>query len=236
MSILAIETATQVSSVAIATEDKVLAEINMQAKLTHSETLMPHIAEALKMSGEQKENLEAIAISIGPGSFTGLRIGLAAAKSMAYALDIPIVAVPTLKAMGYNLWNYDGLTIALLDAQKGNVYAEGYAWQDSEMVTEIKLEVMSFAELLEIAEGFEQPVTLMGDVLREKFLKKYTLPANVNLAPPRFRMPQAASVAALGYEMLKNNETANVMDLEPMYIRRSEAEVLWEKRHGGENA
>ena len=91
MSILAIDTATQVSSVAVASADKLAAELTMQAKLTHSETLMPHIKEVLRMANVRKEQLEGIAVSIGPGSFTGLRIGLAAAKAMAYALDLPIV-------------------------------------------------------------------------------------------------------------------------------------------------
>ena len=96
MSILAIDTATQVSSVAVASVDKLAAELTMQAKLTHSETLMPHIKEVLRMANVRKENLEGIAVSIGPGSFTGLRIGLAAAKAMAYALNLPIVGVATL--------------------------------------------------------------------------------------------------------------------------------------------
>ena len=82
MSILAIDTATQVSSVAVASVDKLAAELTMQAKLTHSETLMPHIKEVLRMANVRKEQLEGIAVSIGPGSFTGLRIGLAAAKAM----------------------------------------------------------------------------------------------------------------------------------------------------------
>ena len=99
MSILAIDTATQVSSVAVASVDKLAAELTMQAKLTHSETLMPHIKEVLRMANVRKENLEGIAVSIGPGSFTGLRIGLAAAKAMAYALNLHIVGVSTLKAL-----------------------------------------------------------------------------------------------------------------------------------------
>ena len=93
MSILAIDTATQVSSVAVADENRLLAELTMQARLTHSETLMPHIQQVLRMASMPKEQLDGIAVSIGPGSFTGLRIGLAAAKAMAYALDLPIVGI-----------------------------------------------------------------------------------------------------------------------------------------------
>lgn len=126
MSILAIDTATQVSSVAVASVDKLAAELTMQAKLTHSETLMPHIKEVLRMANVRKEQLEGIAVSIGPGSFTGLRIGLAAAKAMAYALNLPIVGVSTLKALAYH-YPVPGIRIvSLLDAQKGNAYRESY--------------------------------------------------------------------------------------------------------------
>mgnify|MGYP001061298842 CR=1 FL=1 len=135
MSILAIDTATQVSSVAVASVDKLAAELTMQAKLTHSETLMPHIKEVLRMANVRKENLEGIAVSIGPGSFTGLRIGLAAAKAMAYALNLPIVGVSTLKALAFH-YPVPGIRIvSLLDAQKGKLrkYAE---FQDMEIVGE----------------------------------------------------------------------------------------------------
>ena len=142
MSILAIDTATQVSSVAVASVDKLAAELTMQAKLTHSETLMPHIKEVLRMANVRKENLEGIAVSIGPGSFTGLRIGLAAAKAMAYALNLPIVGVSTLKALAFH-YPVPGIRIvSLLDAQKGNAYRESYEWEHGELCIVNPVEVL----------------------------------------------------------------------------------------------
>ena len=148
MSILAIDTATQVSSVAVASVDKLAAELTMQAKLTHSETLMPHIKEVLRMANVRKENLEGIAVSIGPGSFTGLRIGLAAAKAMAYALNLPIVGVSTLKALAFH-YPVPGIRIvSLLDAQKGNAYRESYEWEHGELRIVNPVEVLPIAEIL----------------------------------------------------------------------------------------
>ena len=101
MPILAIETATLVSSVALATADTLLAEITLQTKKTHSELLMPHIDKILAMAEVSKADLKAVAVSVGPGSFTGLRIGLATAKSLAYALKVPLIGVPTLAVLAY---------------------------------------------------------------------------------------------------------------------------------------
>ena len=231
MSILAIDTATQVSSVAVASADKLAAELTMQAKLTHSETLMPHIKEVLCMANVRKEQLEGIAVSIGPGSFTGLRIGLAAAKAMAYALDLPIVGVSTLKALAYH-YPVPGLRIvSLLDAQKGNAYRESYEWEKGALTVVNPVEVLPLAEILaECAESGRETVVL-GDIAARRIRGKVDLPANVTVAPAHLVMPRAACVAMLGLQELAAGHTDNVMNMEPVYIRRSEAEVLWEKRH-----
>lgn len=231
MSILAIDTATQVSSVAVASADKLAAELTMQAKLTHSETLMPHIKEVLRMANVRKEQLEGIAVSIGPGSFTGLRIGLAAAKAMAYALELPIVGVSTLKALAYH-YPVPGIHIvSLLDAQKGNAYRESYEWEKRALTVVNPVEILPIAEILaECAESGRETVVL-GDIAARRIRGKVDLPANVTVAPAHLVMPRAACVAMLGLQELAAGHTDNVMNMEPVYIRRSEAEVLWEKRH-----
>ncbi|MFV0637065.1 tRNA (adenosine(37)-N6)-threonylcarbamoyltransferase complex dimerization subunit type 1 TsaB [Mitsuokella sp. WILCCON 0060] len=231
MSILAIDTATQVSSVAVASADKLAAELTMQAKLTHSETLMPHIEKVLAMAGGKKEQLEGIAVSIGPGSFTGLRIGLAAAKAMAYALNLPIVGVSTLKALAYH-YPVPGLRIvSLLDAQKGNAYRESYEWQDGKLQVMQSVEVLPLAEIIAECAESGRPCVLLGDVAAKRVRGKMELPQNVTVAPAHLIMPRAACVAMLGLEEFAAGHRDNVMNMEPVYIRRSEAEVLWEKRH-----
>ncbi len=231
MSILAIETATQVSSVAVLTDGKLAAELTMQAKLTHSETLMAHVEQAMKMAGTKREEAEAIAVSIGPGSFTGLRIGLAAAKAMSYVWEVPLLGVPTLEVLAQHFWSTDAAIFPLIDAQKGNAYVQPFSARAGRLRSEGPIAVKSLSEILEEAGEEQGPVVLLGDMLR-KIEGKLTLPANVHIAPLHLRMPRAANVAVLGAARLAAGEQDNVMDLEPLYIRRSEAEVLWEKRHG----
>ena len=231
MSILAIDTATQVSSVAVASEARLSAELTMQARLTHSETLLPHMEQVLKMANVKKEDLDGIAVSIGPGSFTGLRIGLAAAKAVCYALKLPLIGVPTLEAMA---WHYpvSGVRIVtLLDAQKGNAYRQSFRFHEGRMEAQEEITVSGLPEVISYCGEMKEPVVLLGDVVPKKIAGKLELPANVSLAPAHLVMPRAACVAMVGLKKLAAGEVGNVMDMEPVYIRRSEAEVLWEKRH-----
>lgn len=231
MSILAIDTATQVSSVAVADEDRLLAELTMQARLTHSETLMPHIQQVLRMASMPKEQLDGIAVSIGPGSFTGLRIGLAAAKAMAYALDLPIVGISTLKALACHYPVSGVRIVCMLDAQKGNAYVESYRWEAGRLVTLQPVRVMNIVEAVESCGRAAEPVVLLGDAVQKKVRGKIELPQGVTVAPPHLLMPRAACTAMLGVAELAAGHRDPVMSMEPVYIRRSEAEVLWEKRH-----
>ena len=231
MSILAIDTATQVSSVAVADEGRLLSELTMQGKLTHSETLLPHIEQVLKMAAVNKEDLTGIAISNGPGSFTGLRIGLAAAKAMSYALHIPLVGVSTLKALAYQLPVPGVRLMCLLDAQKGNAYVESYHWENRSLQTVEAVKVAKISDIVAGCGKLNEQVILLGDAVQKKIVGKMELPENVQAAMPHLMMPRAAAVAMLGLRELAAGRMDNVMDLEPVYIRRSEAEVLWEKRH-----
>ena len=231
MSILAIDTATQVSSVAVLKEGRLLAELTMQGKLTHSETLLPHIEQVLKMAAVAKEELTGIAVSNGPGSFTGLRIGLAAAKAMSYVLGIPLVGVSTLQALAYQLPAPGVRVMCLLDAQKGNAYVESYRWENNSLQVVDSVQVAKITDIVAACANMNEQVILLGDAVQKKVAGKLELPANVSVAPPHIVMPRAACVAMLGQAKLMAGEKDNVMDLEPVYIRRSEAEVLWEKRH-----
>lgn len=231
MSILAIDTATQVSSVAVASEEKLAAELTMQARLTHSETLMPHIEQVLQMAGVKKAELDGIAVSIGPGSFTGLRIGLAAAKAMAYVLNKPLVGVSTLAALAAHFPVPGVKIVSLLDAQKGNAYREVFRWEQGRLIREQSVDIASLADIVADCSEMAGAVILTGDIVAKKIRGRMVLPANVQVAPAQQIMPRAANVAMLGLQRLAAGEQDNVMDLEPWYIRRSEAEVLWEKRH-----
>ena len=230
MPILALETSTLVSSVALGTVDTLLGEITLQTKKTHSELLMPHIDKLLRMAGIKKTELKAVAVSIGPGSFTGLRIGLATAKTLAYALQIPIVGVPSLAALAYGC-SVPGVILApMLDAQKGNVYQAVFQWQNGELQELRATRVVDIQEALEDLTQYDLPVLVMGEaaVLHGEKIQK--IGKNLELAKPHLIIQRAASVAGVGHTLLKQGTVQDVMTLEPVYIRRSEAEVLWERR------
>lgn len=230
MNILAMDTSTIVSSVAIASEEKLLAELTIETKMTHSETLVPHIAQALDMAGLERSDLDAVAVTIGPGSFTGLRIGLATAKGISYSLGLPIVGVPTLEALAYKCPVPGVHIIPLIDAQKGNAYAAHYTWENGHMVEKRSVEVMSLQEVLEYCGSIDGNVVLLGDAARKKIARAGELPKNTEIAPMQCIMPDAACVAKRAMDLMAEGKIGSVMDMEPIYIRRSEAEVLWEKR------
>jgi len=232
MPILAIDTATLVSSVALATVDNLLAEITLQTKKTHSELLMPHIAKLMDMAQVAKADLKGVAVSIGPGSFTGLRIGLSTAKTLAYALHIPVVGVPTLAAMAYGCPVPGVILAPMLDAQKGNVYQALFEWHQGELKEIQPAIVTEVTAALESLSQQERPVIVMGEsavMYRDKIEQ---IGKNLILAAPHVVIQRASSVAGLGYKLIEQGVRHDVMGLEPLYIRRSEAEVLWECRHG----
>ena len=222
MYIAAIEAATRSASVAV-TDGNKFVEITQDSQLTHSETLLPQFKQVLKMAKINHEMIDAIAVSIGPGSFTGLRIGLAMAKALAYAWNIKIIGVSTLKSLAYHF--PASIVMSMIDAQKSRAYVQ--IFNRLNQITEV--EILKFDEALNKAAEFDE-VIICGDVCN-KISTLPTLPSNVKIAPINLRSPRAINTALCGLEMLKNDKVDNVMNLEPMYLRRSEAEVLWEQRH-----
>ena len=173
-------------------------------------------------------------MSIGPGSFTGLRIGLATAKAIAYGLDIPLVGISTLAALALAFPVPDVHTLVLMDAQKGNAYAGLYDWCDGNLHEVRPVRVAPLAEAIAEAADMGKPVLLTGELVLKKRARLGNLPDNVTLAPAHLLTAHASHVAWLGIARLAEGERDDLMTLEPFYIRRSEAEVLWEKRHGKE--
>lgn len=228
MPILAIDTATLVSSVAIATPAALVAELTVQTRKTHSERLMPHIASLLTMAEISQTSLKAIAVSNGPGSFTGLRIGLATAKALAYALNIPLIGVPTLAAMAFACPAPGVLLAPMLDAQKGNVYLGLYEWCQGVMTEVEPPRVVPFAEAKAELAAKGKPALLLGEAA-VMYKDEIEQPA-----PPHVVMPRAGSVAVLAQQLYDQGVRHDVATLEPLYIRRSEAEELWERRHSQE--
>lgn len=228
--LLAIDTSSLVLSCALMEEDRLVAEWTVQRKLTHSEQLIPHMDAVLQEAGVEKKDITAVACAVGPGSFTGLRIGLATAKMTARIWGVPLIAVDTLEGLAWNLAGAEAFVLPLEDAQRGNVYAALYGAFET-LWLEAPAEAAPVDEVIAAAVRHGGPLIACGeaaDMYREKLLA-----VGIRLAPPQNRCCRAGSVAAAAWAKWKRGETADPMTLVPNYIRRSEAEVLWEQRHPG---
>lgn len=239
MRILALDTATAACTVAVADGEDLLAELTLQVPRAHSTRLMPLVAQALEESGIAPSDLDLIAVGIGPGSFTGLRIGLATAKGLAFTLGIPCVGVSTLRALAYGTGAAVGLVVSMLDAKRGQVYAGIYAaggrevgrWD--ELLPPSHLSVDELAERVRTVQAARgsvgQPVTLCGDAAR-RYADALELGDAAQVAPPGALLPRAWAVARVGEAQAQRGEQVEPDALAPLYLRRSEAETLWEAR------
>ena len=228
MYILGIETSTKTGSVAIVSEDGVIAQYSLNIEVTHSERLMSTVDRVLTDTGFQMADMDGYAVAIGPGSFTGLRIGLAAVKGLALVTGKPVAAVPTLKALAWNLPYAAYPVCPMLDARKNEVYAATYRFEGTALVHVMTDEVISLSRL----SGRISEKTLFTGEASRLFHKDILeiFGDRALFAPISAILPSAAAVAEIGLDMIKSGNQADPDSLTPMYIRRPEAEVAWEKR------
>ncbi|MBR4342578.1 MAG: tRNA (adenosine(37)-N6)-threonylcarbamoyltransferase complex dimerization subunit type 1 TsaB [Lachnospiraceae bacterium] len=223
MNILAIESSGLTASAAVMTDGKLVSEFTVNNKKTHSQTLLPMIDEVMRSADLKPEDLSCIAISRGPGSFTGLRIGSATAKGLGLALNKPLIEVPTLKALAYNMFgNLESIICPIMDARRQEVYTAAY---DSELNDLIPEKACPLEELLRELEKFDKRVIFVGDgvpvyseFIRENFMGKYAF------APETLLLQRAASVAAIGNKMYEEGKYISADAHTPVYLRKSQAE------------
>ncbi len=227
MKILALETSTMLGGVAIADENGLIAEIRLNVKTTHSERMMTAIDWALKQSGVTLDAIDAVAAASGPGSFTGLRIGLATAKGLCYAAGKPLVLIPTLEALAWNFPYCKHPVCVMLDARKGEVYAALFLWKGDRFVTLVPETAMRPEDLLRDGDG---PVVLAGEGAMRYWDRILSALGERALAAPLHKMvPSPANIALLGVQKARRSEYADPATAEPLYVRKSEAEVKWLK-------
>lgn len=231
MRILGLDSATNVASVAVVEDEKLLAEMTFNTQKTHSQRLMPMLAWMLKETQLELEDLDGLAVAVGPGSFTGLRIGLATIKALAYVHDLPILAVPTLDGLAANLEGTQGLVCPILNARKGEVYAALYRWNGSYQEKIQGYWAISPEELIVRLASYQEPITFVGDgipIYGEQLLRE--LPQG-RLAAGTHSLCRASQIARLGLKKLLAGEVSDYFTLEPFYIRESEAEVKWRQQN-----
>lgn len=234
MKILAIDSSGQTASVAVWEDDLTLAEFSVHAKVTHSQILLPMLEAVREKTGLDMETIDAIAVTSGPGSFTGLRIGSATVKGFGFALGKPIIPVPTLEGLAYNLYGTDRIVCPLMDARRSQTYTGLYQFVADEMngydMNVIKEQcAVAIEEILEACnEACEQEgggVIFLGDgvpVFREEIGRLLTVP--YSFAPAHMNRQRAAAVAALAAKYYTQGKVQTAAEYTPEYLRLSQAE------------
>ena len=233
MRVLGIESASMVASVAIVENGNLIAEYTLNHKKTHSQTLLPMIDEIVKMTETNLSEIDGIAISAGPGSFTGLRIGSATAKGLGLALDKPLMHIPTLDGMAWQLWGCDGLVCPIMDARRGQVYGGAYDCVSGNIPVEVipadAFDLKDFLEkAVQVVEDEATPwkrLVFLGDgVPVGKSVIEETLNCPYCFAPAHMNRQRASAVAALGEIYLNLGKVEPAEEHTPDYFRVSQAE------------
>ena len=224
MRILAFETSAKAASVAILEDDRLLGESYQNTGLTHSQTLLAMAEELLKNCGKTPSDVTAVAVAAGPGSFTGVRIGVAAAKGYAWARELPCCGESTLEAMAENLGVWEGTVCCVMDARRSQVYNALFSAREGTLARVCEDRAVSLAELGEELKILPKPIFLVGDGSKLCYnTLSETVPGLV--CPPEHRMHQrAAGVALLARRRLERGEAPDGNSLEPNYLRLSQAE------------
>lgn len=224
MRILAFETSAKAGSVALYEEGKLLGEFYQNTGLTHSQTVMVMAEELLKSCGKTVRDLTGVAVAAGPGSFTGVRIGVAAAKGLAWGGELPLYGVSTLEAMALQLGVYEGLVVPVMDARREQVYNGLFCAGEGQLTRLTEDRAISLAELGEELKDRAEPIFLVGD---GSLLCYNTLKDTVKnlILPPEHRMHQrAAGVALAAVRAIEAGATGKGDELTPNYLRLSQAE------------
>ncbi len=225
MKILALDSSGLVASVAVTEDDNLLGEYTINYKKTHSQTLLPMLDEVAKMIELDLKTVDAIAVSAGPGSFTGLRIGSATAKGLALALDKKIVSVPTVDALAYNIWNCTDVICPLMDARRQQTYTGLYTFEDGRMQTLLPQCVVQIEEIINKVNDMGKSVVFLGDgvpVFADFIAQHCKVP--YQYAPAHCNKQRAASVAALGAILYGEGKAEPAAEHKPDYLRLSQAE------------
>lgn len=231
MLILAIDTATKTGSVALY-EDKtgVIGEINLYVKVNHSNVIMKAVDSLFSLSGYTIKDVDKIAVTIGPGSFTGIRIGVAIAKGLAYSLKKPIVGINELDVLAETAEKREGLIVPLIDARKERVYYSQYKYENRKLVRKKEYKDGELRDILEKLK--EEKVVFIGDgaIVNEELIKEIMGEDSIIFSKVN-SIPRAAMAA----QMALYHEDDNIYTLEPFYLNKSQAEREKEEREKKNN-
>ena len=233
MKILALDSSGLVASVAVLEDDNCIAEYTINYKKTHSQTLLPMLDEVSRMIELDLNSIDAIAVAAGPGSFTGLRIGSATAKGLGLALQKPLVHVPTVDALAYNLVGHRDMVCPLMDARRNQTYTGLYAFDGNEMQVICEQCAVGIEEIIEKVNEQNRPVVFLGDGVPvfTSFIEEHCK-VPYTFAPAHMSKQRAGAVAVLGMKMFEAGDFETATAHKPDYLRLSQAERELKERQG----
>ena len=232
MKILGIDTSTKFCNLGLIEDKDVLIEYTINGlKKKHSSILVPAIKDLLKTMDLKTEEINGIAISIGPGSFTGLRIGLCVAKGLCYARSLPLLGITTLDAMAFPLKEIPYLICPVLESKKDEIYDVVFRGGDSlHRVMDYKCE--DIQSLLVRLSPLKEKIIFLGDGIKKyRDIIKEKIGKDALFIDSQLNLPVATSIAFLGLNKLKKGEKDDISTITPFYLRKSQAEIIWEKKY-----
>lgn len=234
MKLLVLDSSGLVASVALLEDNRLIAEYTTGNKLTHSQTLLPMLDEVIQRTSFEMEEIDAIAVAMGPGSFTGLRIGAATAKGLGLALQKPIIGVPTVDGLAYQLFGVSSLICPMMDARRKQVYTGFYRFHRSQMEVVKEQCAQSVEDTLKQLKEYKEPVIFLGDgvpVYRKEI--EETMGTDAIFAPAHVNRQRAGAVGALAEVYYEKGIWQSADAFAPEYLRKSQAEREREERiHG----
>ncbi len=233
MKTLAIDTSTMMATCAVLEDNKLLGEYSINQEMTHSENLVPMIKEMLDNLNLKISDIDIYGVAIGPGSFTGLRIGMATIKSFAHVFDKPIIGISTLEGLAFNL-TFSGVIVPMIDARRNRVYTGIYRWEKGRLKNILKPCIMEMEELLKLLNENYDSIMINGNGIhlhRSRILER--LGSKVEIAPVGVCECRASSIAELSFLKRDEKNKDNYYNLTPDYLRESQAQRELKRKESG---
>lgn len=232
MKIMAIDTTSNVATVAIIEDSKLIGEFILNHKKTHSQKIMPMIEELMKSAELDINDIDIFAAANGPGSFTGLRIGVATIKALAHATKRRVVGVSTLESLAYNLPYCKYIICPIMDARRNQVYNGVYEWDDNVLKVIHTDRAIDIAQCLDDLKSHNKKVVFLGDGVdvHREYIKE-RMGEDAIFANSNVNAQRASSVAQCAYEKAQKGEDVSFLDLAPFYLRKSQAEREYDEKH-----
>lgn len=232
MLVLCIDSSSVTATCALVKDDQILCEINLNSKREHSALVMDLIDELLTSYKLTISDVDAFAISEGPGSFTGLRIGMATIKGLAYSTKKPCISLSTLDSLAYNAIIFDGIICPIIDALRDNVYSNLYRNVNGKLTSISESACISLEELIEDLNKRDEKVMFVGDGVTKHRARLLEEVPNAIFAPLNCLYPKASSLGELALIKLNAGITSPINEFNPVYLKKTQAETEYEKRMG----